>query len=133
MNLKQVFIPVLLILAYGCSDPKAEKIDQLKERCIEVHDVAMPKMGAVENRIVELRKIAAMDSTRRNLVYEKLQALEQASEDMMDWMAGYDPHHQHTSKDSIIAYYEQQLERIVEIDKQIDKSIAEADEIKLQE
>ena len=56
---------------------------------MDIHDEVMPKMGTLRKTSKSLRKLA--DSTQNVEFSEVAQLLENANEDMMNWMRAFDP------------------------------------------
>jgi hypothetical protein len=116
----------------ACSDPKQEKVTELRKRAIEVHDEVMPRMGEIMEVSGQLKKyretvvIDSLDSTgaARLVFTERIGDLETAHEAMMAWMADYDPTYEVDHPiDSAIVYYEAQIGLIEEVKRVMEKSI----------
>ena len=127
-----IMIAGLVLMLGACSDPKQEKVTELRKRAIEVHDEVMPRMGEIMEVSGQLKKyretvvIDSLDSTgaARLVFTERIGDLETAHEAMMAWMADYDPTYEVDHPiDSAIVYYEAQIGLIEEVKRAMEKSI----------
>ena len=127
-----IMIAGLVLMLGACSDPKQEKVTELRKRAIEVHDEVMPRMGEIMEVSGQLKKyretvvIDSLDSTgsARLVFTERIGDLETAHEAMMAWMADYDPTYEVDHPiDSAIVYYEAQIGLIEEVKRVMEKSI----------
>ena len=95
MRKGMIMIAGLVLMLGACSDPKQEKVTELRKRAIEVHDEVMPRMGEIMEVSGQLKKyretvvIDSLDSTgaARLVFTERIGDLETAHEAMMAWMA----------------------------------------------
>ena len=115
-------IGIAALIASGCGDPKEvtssnENGDnnQLFKEVMEVHDVAMARMGELHNIKKELKKeMSSADSTSRlfDSLTTLVNKLEFAAEGKFDWMGKFkDPRGTLPSKDAK-AYLEDQLIKV---------------------
>ncbi len=132
MRKGMIMIAGLVLMLGACSDPKQEKVTELRKRAIEVHDEVMPRMGEIMEVSGQLKKyretvvIDSLDSTgaARLVFTERIGDLETAHEAMMAWMADYDPTYEVDHPiDSAIVYYEAQIGLIEEVKRVMEKSI----------
>ena len=128
---------IFVLLLAGCID-KAAQVADLNREVLEIHDTAMVKMDAIYDRISALRKLekefAPTDSTAGNPaaqgeVLDAIAQLQRADDAMMDWMRDYHPPVEEDPADSSLAYLEAQKISIVQVDEQIDESLAHGKEI----
>lgn len=136
MRRSGVLIACAAIVLAACSNPKLEKIEQLKTEAIAVHDEVMPRMGEIHDlqvKLKALRKDYASDTTQmaqevdaqlRDMVDE----LEIANEAMMDWMADYVVDFEKTApEDSAVVYYTKQISAIEDVKLKMNESIEDAE------
>ena len=125
------------IISQACTDPKMEKVDELKKECITIHDEVMPRMGELVelgSEIKGLRKSIENDTTdsaqaiRLGFV-NRVEQLDSAHEAMMIWMNEYVPDYDvdHSSDESI-EYYTDQKKKITEVKEIMLKSIEDGKE-----
>ncbi|GAB5539709.1 MAG: hypothetical protein Salg2KO_18120 [Salibacteraceae bacterium] len=127
------------LLLVGCTNPKVEKIAQLKSECIEIHDEVMPSWQDIASMSGEIKKQMAsisdtIDSTERvNLIAKHqhaIQILDSAYDAMGDWMEEYEPSMEETqSIDSALSYYEAEKERISRVNELMKKSIDHGEKV----
>ena len=122
-------------LISACTDPKQAVVDDLRNETIALHDEVMPRMGEIvelAQALKQLREEVVLDSTdstgSARLVYtEHIAALDAAHEDMMQWMADYEPDYEKEHPlDSALNYYEGQRVQILSVKQAIENSIEHA-------
>jgi len=132
--MKYVLSIGLTLVEFACSNPKQEKVDQLKSQAIEVHDEVMPRMDEIQAVNIELKKMReniANDTSDqaealRAEMSEHIRSLGDADEAMMSWMNQYDPNYEKEHPlDSAVSYYEQQTKSIADVKEQMEASITE--------
>ena len=136
MKKRAVLIACVALVMAACSNPKLEKIDQLKKEAIAVHDEVMPRMGEIHDlqlKLKALRKNYTSDTTQMAQevdaqLRDKAEELEIANEAMMDWMAEYVVDFEKTAlEDSAVVYYTKQISAIEDVKLKMNESIEDAE------
>lgn len=134
MNKWMISALVVAVLA-SCTNPKQEKIEQLKSQAIEVHDEVMPRMGEIHDwssKLKDIKKMVAGDSSDSAVaindeIAHLVVMLDSADEAMMSWMHGYEVAYEKSNpEDSAIVYYEGQIKAISEVKMLMNSSIENA-------
>ena len=120
------------LLLAGCTDPKQERVNALKDEAIEIHDEVMPRIGEINTLSIDIKKMSrafesdtsaeadAMKAEAMDLVKQ----LDEAHNGMMDWMAAYEPAYESGHPiDSAIRYYENEKRRITRVKEDMENSI----------
>lgn len=137
--MRKLWIGAMALLVLACTDPKQEKVNELRDEAIRLHDEVMPRMGEImtlSSQMKELREALRNDSADSATLAtepfsDQIVALEAAHEGMMQWMADYEPEYEAGNElDSAITYYEEQRKAIEKVKNEIEKSIDDAIEIK---
>ncbi len=136
MKKRAVLMACVALVMAACSNPKLEKIDQLKKEAIAVHDEVMPRMGEIHDlqmKLKALRKNYTSDTTQMAQevdaqLRDKAEELEIANEAMMDWMADYVVDFEKTAlEDSAVVYYTKQISAIEDVKLKMNESIEDAE------
>lgn len=135
MKKRVMFIAGVALVMAACTNPKLEKIEQLKKEAIAVHDEVMPRMGEIHDlqlKLKALRKDYASDTTQMAQevdaqLRDKVEELEIANEAMMDWMADYVVDFEKDApEDSAVVYYTKQISAIEDVKLKMNESIEDA-------
>lgn len=120
-------------LLAGCQhNPSgAEQRQQLEARVMDVHDSAMARMGQLFLQRQQLEKrrdslLQQADTSGLHLLNQHVVALEKADAAMMDWMHQYKAPAEGQAQDTAMNYLQGQLEKIDQVKKQIDSTLAAA-------
>ncbi len=145
--MKNFFLKLLYALLVGsllvsCASKNQETTDDateesttalsaLKDEVMAVHDEAMAKMGEMQTLESDIKThLSGLDSAENASIIEegmqKVQALSQASEGMMQWMRNYEPPSSETPQAEAEAYLQQQKEAVTKVQEAIDQSLEEA-------
>jgi prefoldin subunit 5 len=136
MKKRAVLIACVALVMAACTNPKLEKIEQLKTEAIAVHDEVMPRMGEIHDlqvKLKALRKDYASDTTLMAQevdaqLRDQVDALEIANEAMMDWMADYVVDFEKSApEDSAVVYYTKQISAIEDVKLKMNESIEDAE------
>lgn len=120
-----VIIFLLSLLGIGACEQKPTQ-EEMKNEVMEIHDYAMAKMGLLHE--MEIQVSAATDTTKEEemkVAASKINALKQASEDMMAWMRQYKTPDE-LSYEEAKKYFSEQKILIEKVKVDTDKSIEEA-------
>jgi hypothetical protein len=132
MIMKKFWIWILgAFMLLACGQNKA-KIKALDNKAIEVHDDVMPKMGNIIRLKGEIK--AKMESLADSAAaYAGLEAafnqLLEAEQGMKDWMHNYQMPDYKKPMEELLPLAETQLESIEAVKKQMESSIAHAEEL----
>ncbi len=124
-----IFLIAPLIIV-ACSNPR-QKVVELQEEVMVIHDSSMVKMDAIYTQIAQLRKLqeavsgdnANPDSLLNDEILSAITDLRKADDGMMDWMANYKAPTEEADIEESMQYLEAEMERIKEVDREIDKSL----------
>lgn len=138
-NFLQLIIIILVIALSGAcqTNQKENGKNQLRNEVIEIHDEIMPEMQTTYNlrkRLTEkLDSIQHVDSEQeiepvKNEIEVAIQKLNEANQNMMQWMRNFNPDFQGEQEDEKMAYYQIEKDKIVEVQDQFSKAILQAEE-----
>lgn len=88
---RRIFVCIVCLYLVGCNtkpDPISTEFLNLKSEVIDIHDVAMAKMGdmvVLKKKLTENLDSSALDSSYIKAIND----LELADEEMMTWMRGF--------------------------------------------
>lgn len=136
-------LPLLLFFATvlsGCGSKSTEnqsdssKSNQatLYDEVIDIHDVAMPKLGTISSLKVKIEeRIGKMEASNESdealaPFRRQMDILDQADEDMMGWMRQFEANYEGWDEARIEKYLKEQKEMIATVNSQIDEAIASA-------
>jgi hypothetical protein len=122
---KIILIAVTGLILVGCSDNKAQE-KALLDEVIKVHDKVMVDDGLVMKNKMQLKGIAASNTTPgvkdSVALYSKL--LDDADDSMMTWMNKFNPDFTGKSHSDVMDYLNKQKAQIGKINSQLDSAIA---------
>ena len=128
--LSNIAVILLIISALSCEKKTSEEEEKraaLKKEVMDIHDYAMAKMGTLHD--MEMKLLAATDSTNEEqmtMAASKINALQKADKDMMDWMRQYKAPTKEMPFEEVEKYLSVQKEMIQKVKEDTDKSIEEA-------
>lgn len=124
-----MLLTVMLLTLFGCSDPQAGKNEALRKEIIDVHDLAMDKIGYMFALEIKLKKREPQSEAARESISQRVKALQGANRAMFSWMNQY----QTLAVDDDISrdnqYRLEQLDMIKEVSRLTDQAILEAEQI----
>ena len=119
----------------GCQQKKENPITVLFEETMDLHDVAMEKMGEIytlKKSLTEkndsLIKVTPVDSALQKEFTRLIVQLDEADEAMMSWMAQFETKYKNDESEESLNYYKDQKEKILAVDKSMNEAIAQAKE-----
>ena len=129
----------LLITLIGhlvnCQQKKESPTTLLFEETMDLHDVAMAKMGEIYKLKKSLAKkndsllqIAPVDSVLQEKFTHLINQLEVADEAMMSWMAQFETKYKNKESEESLSYYKDQKQKILAISKSMNDAIDQARE-----
>lgn len=127
-----VFLGICLLAACRNNASETRQRQDLESRVLRVHDVAMAKMDrlfSLRQDLKQLRDSLQADTAARHLLDQHLAGLQQADETMMQWMRRYKPPAREQPHDSAMHYLQGQLQKIGQVNKTIDSTLAAAQHI----
>lgn len=122
-NIYLISIAVLAITA-SCNQT-TESVKDLEAEVMSIHDEVMPKMGTLMNLKKQLKvKVNELDSgsNKRDSLTLLIQGLEEADEEMMQWMRNYKKPSEEMSDEHAIEYLKQEKNKIEEVKEKINSS-----------
>ena len=149
MTALRFYAQLLSLLLFACSpaakedesaadqlSPEQQKVKNLEEEVIHMHDEVMPLIadlvdlkGRLERRNQELESTDASGAQDQVIIHQMIISnLETAHDSMMDWMRNYEVVDVDADVEGNLAYLEQEKLKINEITKQIYSAIAAAEE-----
>ena len=112
---------------------EADKRDELDKEVMVVHDEAMAKLGQIKSAKKKLRTFLAQDSliqdSMKNVVLNHVQALQEADNAMMDWMANYRKPAEEVSATEAAKYLRAEKEKISEVRELMFNSLKEGEQL----
>lgn len=127
-----VFLACCLLAACRNSPSETRQRQDLESRVMQVHDEAMAKMDQLFILRQDLKKLRDSlqnrqpDTASRQQVDRHLVLLGQADEAMMQWMRRYRPPARKQAHDSAMHYLQGQLQKIRQVNKTMDSTLAAA-------
>lgn len=149
MTIRSFYYLIVIFITISCStstresdaesgnlSPEQQKVSDLEEQVIEVHDEVMPRMGTLvslkeqlESENIKLEsseQAGAQDQVIVNsLVMENLDT---AHESMMDWMRNFQGVDLGGDPNANLEYLQEELDNINMIKQQVEDAIAAAEE-----
>lgn len=127
---RYLILLIIPFVLFACDDPR-QKVIELQEEVMEIHDSSMVKMDAIYTQISQLRKLheqVAGDSLNPNpdlseRILDAITDLKKADDGMMDWMAKYRAPAEDADIEESMQYLEVEKKNIVEVDLRIDESL----------
>lgn len=124
-------LALLLFLGACGGGSKEDKAAELETEVIEIHDLAMAKMGEVAYLVDTLSTILShiemSDSLPDSAFIAQLktciQDMETADEGMMNWMRNYNPPSEEMAVEDKLAYLKEEKKKVTEVQKQFETSI----------
>lgn len=130
-----IFLTTLLsftLLFSNCQNNEAVQQELFREVMV-VHDEVMPKMDDIHRTQKQLRtkKTTITDATTQKEINDHIQALEQAGEGMMDWMAKLKPPSENDTRthEEIMAYLAKEKIEIQHVSDDMNGSISAGKEL----
>ncbi|AGA76312.1 hypothetical protein Echvi_0008 [Echinicola vietnamensis DSM 17526] len=125
-----VFVIGILVSCNG----HQKQVEDLKGEVLGIHDEVMPLMGKIkeeEKRLMTASgKLMTEDSAANKATSDKMRAtakkLENAYEGMFVWMRQYKLDFEGMSQEQVIAYLEDQKEKVTKVNEEITKALEEA-------
>lgn len=125
------FIFIVFAFLIACSLPKKDtKVESKKKEVMEIHDIAMDKMGEMMSIKKKLKSHQTEDSLQQIKINSAIKDLEAADKLMWDWMHNY--HHEivDTSKtDEALKYLDNQYKSVKIVEEKINSSIKNGKEL----
>jgi predicted nucleic acid-binding Zn-ribbon protein len=145
-SLKVLLIPIILLAAISlifssCGDgtksaeAKEDHLLDLQDDVIRVHDDVMPltaNINRARQKIMDYYQIhhEGMDSELENRLGVVLQRLNDAYDDMFDWMGDWaDSDQESMDYDKAVKYYEVEMKRIKQVAEDMKSSVKDAEEL----
>lgn len=125
MNYLGVMLLTWMLVLTGCQDSQIKENRRLAAEVMEIHDLAMAKMGQMHELKLKLQEQGSAGAGGE-AVEEAIAALETAHRGMMVWMRQYrEPASDEELRDGR-AYLEDQRQKISTVSQDIEASIARA-------
>jgi hypothetical protein len=124
--LSKVSLILFAVITLSC-ESKEKEVEKLKTETIAIHDEVMPKMDDIMKLKKSLKDaMLEADSVQKEEIRNRVGALEEADQAMMNWMRNYDPRMEDMTDAEKIEYLKNQKASISEVSEKMKKSIAEA-------
>ncbi|GGF41720.1 hypothetical protein [Echinicola rosea] len=125
-----VFVTGILVSCNG----HQKEVDKLKGEVLGIHDEVMPLMGKIKEEQKRLMaasgKIMAADSAKNKAKADEMRKvakkLEDAYEGMFVWMRQYKVDFEGMETEQVIAYLEDQKNKVVKVNEDITEALEEA-------
>lgn len=135
-GMKAMIIAVaFLMLCTACTD-KGQRVQDLQQVVLDLHDSSMVKMDALYitlEGLKPLRDSLEMDSLppspELDEVLEAITQIRQADDEMMEWMANFEPVEKEAPAEESLAYLEEQKKSIIAVDEAMDASIENGNQV----
>jgi hypothetical protein len=132
----RLLIIIFFCLLAGCHNAsQTRQREALESRVLRVHDEAMADMDLLFVLRQDLKKLSDSlsarqpDTATRQLVEKHIVLLAQADEAMMQWMNHYKSPSKEQALDSTMRYLQDQLQKIEQVKKTMDSTLAAAQQI----
>lgn len=152
MNVKRHILLLIIgsVIWFGCESKKSSENDQavvsnreipaeakaeetMHDQIMAVHDEVMPKMDIIMNvkgqlleKLDSLRDLSNSPETTIELISSSVAALEEADENMMNWMRNWNPPADTVSHDKKMDFYKVQQKAIDMVSNNMKQSIDSA-------
>lgn len=127
---------LVLILFVSCSDSKKSAQEALLDKVMAVHDEIMPKMGAImkdkkqlKAKIEELSSDEASNAAEIDILQKAVKDLDNAHDEMMDWMHGFDRNFEGMVEDEVMVYLKDQMIKIEKVGQITNTALKNAEEL----
>ena len=146
MNVRNIFCFIVFGLLYSCGStardeetsvelsPEQIKVQQLQQEVLALHDEVMPHMGHLVSlkekmnaKNQQLKRSGDEDAGDKVILNDMIITnLDQAHEGMMQWMRAFEPTDIQEDTDSSIKYLEQEKQKMLLIQEQVNNAIKAA-------
>jgi hypothetical protein len=130
-----VFLGLCLLAACQNTPSETGQRQELEAHVLRVHDEAMAKMDQLFILRQDLKKLRdslqthQTDTATRHRVNQHLALLQKADDAMMQWMHRYKAPAKEQAHDSTMQYLQGQLQKIEQVKKTMDSTLAAAQHI----
>ena len=129
---------VLMILMFtSCGDKEGKSRKALLDKVLEVHDLVMPKMGAIMKykrqlnaKIDELIELGAEENSDEIAkLKEAVTSLTNSHDGMMNWMHGFDSNFEGKVQEEVMAYLNDQMTKIETVANETNAALKNGEEL----
>jgi len=123
---KKLFIPLLAcVVLFGCNDDKKQEQTLLND-VVAKHDKLMSDDGAIMKNKMQLKSIAAKDTSTavKDSVATYTKLLSDADDSMMKWMDKFNPDFTGKTHEQIMDYLNTQKTEVIKLDTTIVVAVA---------
>lgn len=128
--MRSYLLPALILnaawLFFSCNGSRDE-IKILAKEVITVHDEVMPKMGVLhqlKKQMVTLRDSLVENESSDSLIYqEHITNLEEAGDEMMEWMHAYQVDLSKYTTEEAMTYLKEEKRKIVAVKEKMNNAI----------
>ena len=133
MVLRSIWILLLVLFLFDCSNAKKDQIRTLKEELFVIHDEVMPRMGEMMKLKDQLSilsdSIGQFDSLKALDLKEAAGELKLAYDGMNSWMHDFEVEHPNEIDEKVLAYFRTEKEKITKVKDDMLGSIKRAKEL----
>jgi hypothetical protein len=135
-DLQFILFALFNILIGACQNNREVTEDkEIKNEVIEIHDEIMPEMQTVFNlkkslnqRLDSLNNInIGKENPLKSEFEAAIQELNEANQDMMQWMRNFNPKFESDQENERIAYYKTEKEKILKVKSKFTEAIEKAE------
>jgi len=133
-------VAFLLLAACNGGNSDTAEIDRLRDEAIAIHDEIMPQISAFDRNTIKIDSLLSslpelkaanpdIDTAQVRTDLSGLKVrLEEATNEMMDWMTGFDVDPQDKPAAEIKTYYEREVEKVKDMKVLFDDAAKESAE-----
>jgi hypothetical protein len=138
MEMKKIYLFVFTIalLAAGCgkstSDDQAGEVavtdeDELYQKVMAIHDEVMPKMNDIhklkKQLEEEIKNSPDLVEERKQQIESRIKQLNEANENMMQWMRQFNPEDYKADKEEYLNYLNEELKSVKKVKEDMLKAL----------
>jgi hypothetical protein len=132
MTMQRVLIYIcMLTLVVGCKPSKKKQLEKAAMEVMEVHDRSMPetvKLNKLNNKL-EMIIAYELDATKQKEYLELSHEMDEADDDMMEWMHNYKEPEEYLPFEEKLVYYQQKKAEIEDVEKRTNECIEKVQKI----
>ena len=119
------FLIIISVFLFSClTTENRTKVEEKKKIVMDIHDIAMEKMGDMAKLKKSLKSKIVEDSTQTEKLTKAILNLENADKLMWDWMHNYHNETVDTSKvENALKYLDKQYQDVKIVEQKINKSL----------
>ena len=128
---------IFLLLIFSCGEHKKNSAqNQQLKKVMKMHDEVMAQMDDImkykkqlNDEIDELREQGEDNNEKIDALQKVVDELQQANDDMMNWMHGFDTNFEGQVQQEVVKYLDEQMNKITAVGEATNKALKDAKNI----